>query len=163
MTLAAPVQLGSVTAAAGSTTLVLTTLADSPAASTIVVFAASAGSVAPSLVNDSAGNSYAAGVNVNSGSSKQRDFFCAAAAHLPAGGTISVTFASASAVKLMSAVSVSGLAGMDVEGGGRAGAARPPAPPQDHRRQWRPFDAERPGKRPGDGGLFVKVRGRRRA
>ena len=127
MTIATPVQLGSASAAAGSSTLTLTTLADSPAGATIVVFAGDSLAVNVNSVTDSAGNTYAAGTQFFGTSGKARPFHRLNAAHLPAGGAITVTFNTTAAAKLMGAVSVGGLAAPDVEGAGATGTGAAPS------------------------------------
>lgn len=127
MTIATPVQLGSASAAAGSTTLTLTTTADSPAGNTIVVFAGDSGAVGVNAVTDSAGNSYTVGTLFSGTSGKGRPFHCLNAARLGAGGAITATFSATGAAKLMSAVSVGGVAAPDVEGAGATGTSTTPS------------------------------------
>lgn len=127
MAIATPIQLGSAGGASGSTLLTLTTLADSPAGNSIVVFAGDSGAVNVNAVIDSAGNAYAAGTQFFGTGGKARPFHCLNAARLPAGGTITVTFNATGAAKLMGAVSVSGLAAPDVEGAGATGTSATPS------------------------------------
>lgn len=101
-------QLGQNAAAAGSTTLVITTGIDCPAGAGIIVAAAISASFAVSGVTDSAGNTYVAS---SSGSTSPgfRQFFSANTAHLAAGGTITVTYASSTGEKTALAIGVPGL------------------------------------------------------
>lgn len=123
-----PVQLGATTAAAAATTLVLTTTANSPTGNLIVVVASSPQTSANNVVSvaDSAGDTYVATTEINNASGADaRLFYSANSASLPSGGTITVTFASATASHLTAAISVSGMASaspLDAQGAGTISA-----------------------------------------
>ncbi len=128
MAVSAPVQLGSATGAPGSLTQALTTSIDSPYGNTIVVLVGASTANAINAVTDSAGNTYAAGVSYTDGASfRQRPFWCLNALQLPSGGTITATFNATGAVKLVGAVSVSGLAAADSQAAGATGAGTAPS------------------------------------
>ncbi|MEO8926360.1 MAG: hypothetical protein ABI306_04275 [Caulobacteraceae bacterium] len=109
-------ELGSAHAAAGSTSLVVTTTADAPAGSFIVGAAGAASATALTGVADAAGNAYPLGTVFNSGTAQGRYFHAPVATDLPAGSAITFTFAATAGAKLAIATAVTGLAGVDVEG-----------------------------------------------
>jgi hypothetical protein len=128
MAIGAPVQLGSAAAAAGSMTQALSTTAESPAGNTIVVLAGDTTGTAVMSVTDSAGNTYVAGLSYSDGANfRQRPFWCLNALDLPSGGTITVAFQTTGGVKLVAAVSVSGLAAADTQAAGATGTSTAPS------------------------------------
>lgn len=112
---------------ATSTTLSATTLVDSPAGSLIVVWAAvSTGTI--NGVSDSAGNSYTAGTAKSTSDGKTlRPFYKLNAAHLSAGGTITVTCGTAASNKYLSASTTQSLTALDVSGAGTSGSSTSPS------------------------------------
>lgn len=110
--LAPPVMLGAASAAAGSTTLPITTGAACPAGSMIVVFSASNTTSTPNSAADSAANPYNNNtlLTLSGSTGRQRLMFAKprAVASLPAGGTITITYASTAGTKLSAAACVAG-------------------------------------------------------
>jgi hypothetical protein len=127
MTIGTPVQLGSTSGAGGAAmTLALTTLADAPAGSLIVVLVGWVHNAAISSVADSAGNTYAGGNSLTLGTSRFRPFWCFTAVDLPSGGTITATYTIVTGVKLIGAVAVSGCAAVDQQATGSTNTSTTP-------------------------------------
>lgn len=127
MAIGTPVQLGATTAGAGSTTLVLTTSADAPVGSLIVVLAAMSNNGSLTSVVDSAGNSYVAGALINNTVGKMKPFWAFSTVDLAAGGTVTATYAGTTGVKLIAAVAVAGIAARDAQAAGASGSGTTPS------------------------------------
>jgi len=128
MTISNPVSIGTVNSVASSTTLVLTTTVASPAGATIILAVGWVTTATTITVTDSAGNTYTLGT-LCSGTATQGQFvFSPASNPLPSGGTITVTFAAAVAVKGAVAATVAGLrnAPADTEAAGATGTSAAP-------------------------------------
>lgn len=119
-------------APSSSSTLVLHTTADSPAGNAIAVFAGTGANLTITSVTDSAGNTYTGGTSVQnvSNDSTVRPFWVFNAAHLPAGGTITVTYSGSSSDQQVSAISVGGVltsSALDTQGAGVKGTGTAPS------------------------------------
>jgi len=110
MTIGVPVSLGATSAAAGSATLVLTTTADAPVGTLIVVAVGYKNNGAISSVSDSAGNTYTGNTQTSSSNGSIRLFWTIVATDLPQGGTITATYSATANNKLLIAANVSGIA-----------------------------------------------------
>lgn len=97
----------------------MTSGADCPVGSTIVVSANANGSITPNSAADSGGNAYALGNLLTAGTDKGRFFYALSTLFdLPLGGTIPVTFSSTGGTKYVAADCVSGVNTRDVNGAG---------------------------------------------
>ena len=101
----------------GGLTCTITTLADAPAGSTIVVFSAEAANGNPNTITDSAGNTYTTIHTTTDGANiALRAWTCEpSGADLPAGSTITSTWGSALPAKLLAAYAIGGVVAFDQE------------------------------------------------
>lgn len=131
----APVQLGATNAAAGGSTLTLTTSANSPAGALIVVFASSGsvGLTVPTIssLTDSNASTYTAGNQVVlSGTGGVTPYYCQNCPALNSGSTITVTFNNTGMSMYIGAVSVTGIVSsgaLDVQGAGTSTTGTTPS------------------------------------
>lgn len=132
--IAAPFNIASASAAAGSTTLAMTTTAACPAGSLIEIFASQIANGNPVSVADSAGNTYTGLVTTQlTGSVAKQRFLVAggrANAGLANGGTITVTYSGTIGVKLEVADCILGTAiigtALDANPTGNVGSSTSP-------------------------------------
>lgn len=117
--------LGTATAAGGSATLALATTADCPPGAWVVLTAADTGTPSVSGVADNAAtpNTYGLGTQFAPSAGKAKLANAPVTADLPAGGQITVTFSATGGTKLVIAVCVTGLTGVDLDGTPTSGTA----------------------------------------
>lgn len=110
MSIGAPTLLGSANATSGvAATLAMTTTADSPVGSLVIVAVAYRSASAISSVTDSAGNTYS-GDTQTTNTVSVRLFWSVITTDLPSGGTITATYASSTSAKIITAIVIAGCA-----------------------------------------------------
>lgn len=106
----------------GSTTVTITTTADSPIGALVVAMPAAAQSLTWTGCSDSAGNTYTAAFSTTiSGAHTVRMFYSVNTVDLPIGGTVTCTANSSGGTKTLIAASFSGIAASPLDAAGTTG------------------------------------------